>query len=253
MKPLGILCLLCMFAVNVSAQEENRPTLDEANRAVQAVYDAIVAQDGTVDYGKLNSDRELQAGLGKMVAYLAEYPLDDTPGDLQKIAILANAYNVLTLVGVNRHWPVASVRKIRPFFGFFTKNDWLIGGVKLSLNDIENKYLRPLDTRIHFLVNCASGSCPKLIPTVFTPQNLESIMDQAALDFINDPTKNQFDLAKKEWRLSKIFKWYQEDWGDEKGVVAYVRSIRPDLDWEPKRVKYLDYDWSLNGPTSNRP
>ena len=66
--------------------------------------------------------------------------------------------------------------------------------------------------------------------------------------FLKDPSKNRFDQEKGLWQLSKIFKWYKKDFGGEKELIAFVRKYKPDLDWVPKKIEYLDYDWALNGP-----
>ncbi|MDJ0839158.1 MAG: DUF547 domain-containing protein, partial [Acidobacteriota bacterium] len=142
-----------------------------------------------------------------------------------------------------------SVRNIRVAFGFFTKKEWNLGGKKVSLNNIENDYLRALDVRIHFIINCASGSCPVLLPTVFTAENVEDQMEKSVHIFLNDEKRNRFDQKTGTWHLSKIFKWYGEDWGKEKDVVAYIQRYRKDLKKAPQKVKYLEYDWALNGPT----
>ncbi len=241
---LTLLTMLMAFA----GGEGSHDRLAEVNAGVQRVYDAIIMADGTVDYATLNREPSLQKDLEAYVAFMAEISPDEIASETNRIAILANAYNVFTLVGVNRHWPTRSVRDIRPFFGFFTKDEWVVGGKKISLNDLENKHLRPLDTRVHFIINCASASCPKIPATVLTRDNLEAIMERSTRDFLLDESRNRFDRASGVWHLSKIFDWFQKDWGKKEDVVAFIRGYRKDLE-APKKVKYLDYDWALNGPT----
>lgn len=221
----------------------------QINDDIQAVYDAVVKKDGTVDYEKLSRSPEYLAALNRFVAFAGRWNPDRVEEREEKIAILANSYNIFTLSGVIKAWPVASVRKIRPFFGFFTKKEWKLGGRKISLNQIEKNYLRSLDPRIHFIINCASVSCPVIPPKVLTGENVESLMNEATLQFLADSTKNQFDPVKKVWRLSKIFDWYADDWGGRDKVVAFIKKYRPDLaSWEPEKIEYLEYDWALNGP-----
>jgi len=224
-------------------------SLDEANAGVQRVYDAVVAEDGTVDYRALDKDPALREQLDAYVRFAAGFDLAGLESDKARIAFYANTYNVFTLAGVMRAWPVASVRKIKMFFGFFTAEDWSLAGQQLSLNQLEKDYLRPLDPRIHFLINCASASCPKLMPRVFTADNIEESMERATTAFLADPKKNSF--GKKNWRLSKIFDWYREDWGKQEDVLAFIHKYRPDLAGKtPAKLTYLDYDWNLNGPTT---
>lgn len=218
----------------------------EANQALQRVYDVVVLEDGTIDYATLHSRNDLQRDLKAYVAFLATLSPDHLKDDLQRIAVYSNAYNAFTLLGVHRAWPVESVRKIRPLFGFFTKDEWVLGGEKMSLNDLEKKRLQPLDPRIHFTINCASASCPDLLPTVFTRDTIAAAMERATVMFLKDSSKNRFEDGT--WYLSEIFKWYRDDWGNEADVVAFIRKYRPELA-APKKIKYLDYDWALNGPT----
>ena len=224
-------------------------SLERVNAGIQRVLDAAVSEDGTVDYSKLKGSEELRQALDDYVAFTASFDPASVEDKHQKIAILANAYNVWTLAGVVKAWPVDSVRDIRPLFGFFTKDEWTLGGEEISLNKLEKIFLRPLDPRVHFIINCASASCPVLPRKVLTAENVEAEMEAAARRFLGEEPKNRFDKNKRQWRLSKIFKWYQEDWGKQADVVAFIRQYRPDLDWTPKKINYLDYDWALNGPT----
>jgi len=224
--------------------------LEKVNQGVQEVYAEVVKDDGTVDYATLHQRQDFMAKLDAFVAFYDQFDPETLPDEKAKIAAYANAYNVFTLVGVMKAWPVESVRKIHPLFGFFTRNKFKINGKKLSLNDIEKKRLQPKDFRIHFIINCASESCPVIQPQVLTAENVEEVMDRAAKAFLADETKNSFQKNTRIWKLSKIFEWYADDWGGEKGVIAYVRKTLPEkADWEPQKIQYLDYDWALNGPT----
>lgn len=223
----------------LSLDRPTTPPLEE----VQRVYDAVVQADGNVDYQQLKDNPDHIKALERYAAFMAGFSGEGVDADT-RIAYYANAYNVFTLLGVTRAWPVTSVRKIRPLFGFFTKDEWNVGGKVVSLNHLEKKLLRPLDPRIHFIINCASASCPVLDPKVFTPENVQSAMARLAEAFISDETKNRFESNGK-WHLSKIFEWYRDDWGKEKDVVAYIRKVRPDLR-APKKIRYLEYDWALN-------
>lgn len=239
-----------MMILALSGGEGTTHTLADVNAAVQRTYDAIVSDEGLVDYAELKTSEDLQANLAVYADYVADLDLARLEGKEHRIAVLANAYNVLTLIGVNRAYPVDSVRDIRPFFGFFTKDEWMVGGEKMSLNDLENELLRPIDNRIHFIINCASASCPRIPREVLTRDNVEAVMTRATRDFLADETRNRFDADTQTFHLSKIFDWFRKDWGKKEDVVAFVRRYRPDLDWEPKRVKHLEYDWALNAAPS---
>jgi hypothetical protein len=242
--------LLLSFSSLALAQNEK---IEALYRDVQPVYDKVVKADGTVDYAALKDQPELMKPLQAFVDYMAGFDPNTIQDKNAKIALLSNTYNIFTLVGVTEAWPVESVRKIRIAFGFFTRNVWKINGKKVSLNDIEKKMLQPLDARMHFIINCASISCPPLLADVLTAENVEAQMEAATLAFLNDSTKNQFDREAKQWRLSKIFDWYQKDWQDEAGVIAFIKKYRKDLQsWHPEDVDYIEYDWGLNGPVDRQ-
>jgi hypothetical protein len=68
--------------------------------------------------------------------------------------------------------------------------------------------------------------------------------------FLNDPSMNR--LEGRNLYVSRIFKWFAEDFN--KDIVGFfLKYARGDLKKELEsnrkkiKVKYLDYDWSLNG------
>ena len=227
-----------------SGTDTDLATFKKVSFGVQEVYEAILDKDGRVDYVELHERKDLQEKLTAYQSFIAKLDPTSIADDKLRISIYANAYNVLTLIGVNRAYPVTSVRKIRRFFGFFTKAEWTVGGESFSLNDIEKKLLRPLDSRIHFIINCASASCPKLPMTVMTASNVETLMDNAAREFILDESKNSFE-SSGVWELSKIFDWYADDWGGKKSMIEFILKYHANLK-KPQKIEYLEYDWTLN-------
>ena len=171
----------------------------------------------------------------------------------EQFAYWANMYNALTVEVVLDEYPVKSIKNIRFLtspFGPWDKNFVEIEGKNLSLNDIEHGILRPIwqDPRIHFAVNCASIGCPNLMPTAFTAENADDLMEQAANDFINHP--RAFVLDGNTLKLSSIFDWYGGDFGDDQGMINEYLSdyVAEDVGFDPS-VSYkveFDYDWSIN-------
>lgn len=232
------------------AADDPTAKIAQLHQGVQEVYDVVVMADGNVDYATLKQRTDLVEKLEAFQAFVSTFDPDTLADRNAKIALLTNTYNVYTLLGVNRAWPVKSVRKIRAMFGFFTKKEWVLAGRKVSLNNIEGEWLRPLDPRIHFTVNCASASCPRLDRRVFTADNVQEIMEEATKRFLLNESKNRFDADRKEWHLSKIFEWYRKDWGKKEDVEAFILKYLPkEKQFKPSRVFYLEYDWRLNGPT----
>ena len=175
----------------------------------------------------------------------------------EKKAFLINAYNAFTVKLILKNYPVKSIKKIG---GFFTK-PWsieffsLLDGKIKSLDPIEHEWLRKKpelkDARVHAAVNCASWSCPRLQKTAFTAKGVEQQLDQATKQWMADKELNRYQPAQHKAELSKIFDWFEEDFGgNEAGVAAFVRKYGPseasaalsgDFD-----IDYLSYDWSLN-------
>jgi hypothetical protein len=79
---------------------------------------------------------------------------------------------------------------------------------------------------------------------------LNKQLDAAAKDFINN--SERYRLEGDTLYVSKIFDWYAEDFNDD--IVGFFmkyakadfkeRLVRHQMEI---KLKYLDYDWSLNG------
>ena len=171
-----------------------------------------------------------------------------------------NTYNALVLDAVLEYWPLDSVKDVKlsltsrliPGKGFFHDRKVVVGGRKTGLLKLEKELLRSQkDPRLHFALNCASGSCPVLRASDWS----EDELDAAAREFINDPENVAVD--GETVRLSRIFKWYRKDFPRE--IYEYLAEYaEPELaaalrTAAEKRYKtrYSDYDWSLNEATDS--
>jgi uncharacterized protein DUF547 len=212
---------------------------------------ARVLREGRVDYGALAKDH---ADLDRYLAAVAGARPDPWPRE-EQIAFWVNAYNARVLDGVIRRPGIKSVLDVRrvlgiPTLGFFRERR-ATAGAQRSLDDIEHRILRAryAEPRLHFVLNCASVSCPTLPERALTAATLEADLEAATGRFLADSTRNRIDPARG-MRLSAIFKWYGEDFRASDGSVqAFVlrhllqdRGLRSDLP-----VEFLDYDWALNG------
>ncbi|MCB1051787.1 MAG: DUF547 domain-containing protein [Acidobacteria bacterium] len=217
---------------------------------LQKVYDVIVLEDGRVDYKTLKSRPDLIQTLDRVSDYASQVDILQLKDRSVQIAFFSNLYNVWVLRGVIKAWPIGSVREIKILFGFFTQENWNLGNQKISLNDLEKLWIRPLDARTHFLINCASVSCPHLSSQVFRPENVEDQMERLALAYLSDPAQNRFDPASGVWHLSKIFDWYEADFGGRQGIIEFIQKRVPDqASFNPRKILHIDYNWNLNGPT----
>ena len=108
------------------------------------------------------------------------------------LAYFINAYNAVTVKLILDNYPLRSIKDlIIPWWlkRFKLKNE------KVTLNFIEHKILRKMDEpRIHFAINCASRSCPKLQNFAYYSHRLENQLENATTEFINDQAKNKINV-----------------------------------------------------------
>jgi hypothetical protein len=116
------------------------------------------------------------------------------------------------------------------------------------------------EPRIHFAIVCASMSCPRLSNRAYLPETLEQQLDEGARRFINDISRNHFDLPRRIAYVSKIFDWYRDDFELATGSVqrylaSYVEDVEvaKALNNDEFDVRFLKYDWNLNGRQGLRP
>lgn len=101
------------------------------------------------------------------------------------------------------------------------------------------------DPRIHFAINCASVSCPRLPARAFTEEEVETQLHFAARAFINDPERNHITPQKAE--VSKIFKWFRADFESPGVSLQAYLNIYSEQDVPLSTpIEFLSYDWSLN-------
>jgi len=183
-------------------------------------------------------------------AYIAALEAIDVSalGRAEQLAYWINLYNASTVRLILDRPGVASIRDL--------KKPWdtpvaTIDGRALTLNDIEHGIIRPVfrDARIHYAVNCASIGCPNLAAEAFAGARLEAQLDAAARAFVNHP--RGVSAASGNVAVSKIFGWYQQDFGaDEAAVLDHLgRLADPELAAALRgasKISSYRYDWSLN-------
>lgn len=185
--------------------------------------------------------------------------LDESdPGRLasreEKLAFWINAYNIVAIEIVRRHYPVESIRSIGSLLSpVWKKEAGRIGGRAYSLHEIEHDILRKLgEPRIHAAIVCASLSCPPLRREPYRAGALDAQLEDNTRRWLADPRKGvRFDRGTGTVALSRIFEWFEEDF--PAGVVGFVAAHVPsgDAEWlrsqgSALRIDYLEYDWSLN-------
>ena len=211
-------------------------------------------EDGLVDYEAIKADAVFDQYL-RVLATTDPAALDTKK---EQLAFWINAYNAYTIKLIIDRMPLESIRDISLglpiLFGPWSIDIADIGGTSYTLNEIEHDIIRDQfgDPRIHFALVCAALSCPKLREEAYEGLALNSQLDEDARRFLNDTSRNQFDLEGRTMYLSKIFDWYESDFEESAGSVSafiahYVsQGARSLTENENADIEYLPYDWGLN-------
>lgn len=204
-----------------------------------ALLQKHVTVNGKVDYEGFKKD------IKSLQAYLDELSVNVPQKSWTKKAILAywiNAYNAFTVKLILDNYPVKSIKDINDPWG---KKFFVLGNKKYSLEEIEHEILRKMnEPRIHFAINCASFSCPKLANYAYTEDKLEMQLETAAKTFVNDKTKNIITSDKIE--ISKIFDWFTGDFKTNGTLIDFLNQYSTVKINRDAKIKYKDYNWSLN-------
>lgn len=166
--------------------------------------------------------------------------------EAEQKAYWINAYNAFTIKLIVDHYPIKSIKTIGKERSTWDKKFIKIENNMYSLNDIEHQKLLKAfkDPRIHFVINCASISCPKLMRYAFQPGKLDEQLNQAAKAFINNTAKNA--ITRSSLTISPVFEWYVADFTENQSLIEYINQystirVAPDA-----KINYTPYNWNLN-------
>ncbi|MBK9591498.1 MAG: DUF547 domain-containing protein [Crocinitomicaceae bacterium] len=203
-----------------------------------------VSSAGTVNYKSMKVEMDT---LDKYLLQLRDKAPQTDWTKNEKMAYYINAYNAYTIKFVLSKFPIESVKDI----SFSGKDLWNfkmanLGGTNYTLNQIENDILRKMgDPRIHFAVNCASISCPKLLNEAYTADKLNSQLTNSTKTFVND-TKHNI-ISEKKIQISELFSWYATDFTqDGKTLVEFLNQYSKVTIATTAKVEYMVYNWGLN-------
>jgi len=229
--------------------------VDHSDWGVFLTRYALESADGVVRVRYGTVDGPGRALLDGYLARMQAVEVGTLRRDVQ-MAFWINLYNALTVAVILDHYPTDSILDIDTSPGLFSNGPWgaevaEVEGEVLTLDDIEHRILRPIwrDPRIHYAVNCASIGCPNLALEPYDPERLETQLDAAARDYVNHSRGAR--VVDGELRVSSLYEWYTEDFGDdEAGVIAHLRIYaKPDLLAALDGTDSIDghdYDWALN-------
>jgi hypothetical protein len=202
-----------------------------------------VNDDGLVDYQGFVNDK---SKLKKVTSTLSEHSPKESWTTNEKKAYLINTYNANTVKLIVDNYPVVSIKNIgkEPFDAF--KQKFIdFGGKMVSLDEIEKGMLLKMgDPRVHFAVNCASASCPKLENKAYKPNILDKQLDQSTREFINSKLNK---ITENKVELSKLFDWYKSDFKTENStLIQFINKYSETKVNSNVEIEYLEYSWDLN-------
>jgi len=200
--------------------------------------------NGRVDYAALKAD---PAPLQKYLEHAGAVPESKFKSwdENRQLAFLINLYNASTLQLIVDHYPVKSIKDI----GSWLKGPWdqpavVLFGKTITLNELEHGVIRKQynEPRVHMALVCAAKGCPILRSEAYTAEKLEEQLDDQSRRYLASPAGLVINRARGEARISSIFKWYGEDFPS---VPAFVEK-HSGQSLDGLKIRYLDYDWSLN-------
>ncbi len=269
---IALTALAAAMETSVSAAGKG---FDNSKYAI--VLNKYVDDKGMVDYKALKANREELDRYNESIAAID--PQDFAKwSDQEKIALLINAYNSLTLKAIINNYPIKKSlfnpsayiypsNSIRQISGVWDETTHEVMGKEMTLDHIEHEILRKdfNEPRIHMALVCAAMGCPILRNEPYTGEKLEEQLEDQSRRFMNNPAKFRIDKESSVVYLSSIFKWFGSDFVKKypvknqfKGpnetvssVLKFASSYLTDDDANYLKegdysIEYLDYDWSLN-------
>jgi hypothetical protein len=215
-----------------------------------ALLDEVLLQNvrnGYVDYDGIDANPRFAEFLRQLAA--APDGFDTRAAEL---SYYINAYNAFAIRAIlDGYSPATRIGRHR----YFRSARFRLAGKDITLEELEHQRIRPMsDPRIHFAIACASLSCPRLSNRAYLPDTLDAQLDEATRRFINDVTRNRFDIPQKTAFVSEIFDWFGADFARAAGslpdyLARYVQepAARAALTEGRLAIRHLPYDWDLNG------
>lgn len=233
---------------------------DLAGGGLVSAFDYVAAVDQEQTLQKLKSQRDA----------LAEFGLSGLGGKAESVAFWINAYNFFMVNQILTERPdgelVDSVwdygGRLNPFVdNVFEREKFVIDGEKYSLDQIEKEVLLGRDyadrgwkdARVHFAVNCAAVGCPPLRDSLYTADNLESLLaENTRRAFL---THYHLKVEGKTLYVTELFKWYEDDFREAAGsrqgfIQKWVEPALAERVAGTSSMRFIDYDWSLNRPSN---
>lgn len=233
MKALSTLLVLgfLFFANLLDAQTST--FFDKADK-----FFTTYAQHNVVKYQVLYHHHE---ELDDLVATIKAMPLDELSSVEQK-AFYINAYNLLVIDNVVRHYPIASPNEIVEFWDEIA---YEVAGKSMTLKALEQEILEKYqDSRLHFvLVNGTVAAAP-IANYAYQPVQLETQLKQQVIKVVNNSQWIYYNPNIKQLRLPLLFKRYKASFAPS--VITFLNTYRVESIADDVSIVYTNEDWTLN-------
>jgi len=208
----------------------------------------------SVNYKQAQKEKKVIDSLAAQMEGVAKSAYESW-SEKDKLAFLINAYNIFTVKLILDNYPVKSIKDLGSLFKSpWKKKFFKLFGEEQTLDGIEHDTIRRFfnEPRIHFAVVCASKGCPALKGEAYVGSRLNEQLEESLRNFLKDEARNRWDSQSNTLFLSKIFKWYEDDFKKAaSSVQAFVASRIGTSPSDQEKIKtasleFLDYDWNLN-------
>ena len=201
-------------------------------------------------------DRFLEAIATASDADLTRVRSDQRTG----LAFWLNCYNATAQLLLDRRPELYESQ--RRFFG---TDALTVGGVELSLDDIEHGIVRGnrskyglgylprlagvglddayrlgLDPRIHFALNCGAASCPAILS--YDSQTIDRTLDDATRSYLDETV--EYDASRDRVLLPRVCLWFVGDFGGRSGLRELVREFEQVPPGSSPSLRFASYDWT---------
>ncbi len=246
---LRILIIVSIFLFGCNVVEFRSDSKPISHQLWDQLLGEHVSPSGAVDYKGFIRD---SSRLNRYISLLREsHPNEQNWSEAERKAYWINAYNAFTVKLILNHYPLESIKNIKngiPFVNSVWDIKFInIEGRVYDLNNLEHGILRKEfdDPRVHFALNCASKSCPKLLNEAYTAEKLDAQLDLQGKAFLGDSSKNL--IGTDRIQISRIFYWYKGDFvHSEQSLVDFLNKFSAKKIQRDAKIDYLPYNWNLN-------
>lgn len=265
----------CLFLFLISFFLIPVTYLQAANGFDHSAFNSLLKQyvneKGEVNYRAIKENPSLLNDyLSQMPAVNEKVVLKKWPRE-EAIALWLNVYHATLIKLIVENYPVTSVQKIPSFWditAFQIGNEREESFHSYSLNDIRTKKLMKIyrNEKFHLVLSLAAQGGPKLKNEAFTGPTVEGQIFKSTREWVNNPVYVDIVPGHKKIKISKIFKWYANDFklnfgtsepigkfsASESAVLSFLAYYLEDeskieyLQNGKYKIEYPPLDWTLN-------